>query len=158
MTDEHADWPQTEGSTSGSAAESAPETAPKAPEPPTAEGRKMPSPPKPSELAELMEKVFMMGVGAASLTKEKFDALADELVERGKVSRGEAKEVADWMSTQAKQQAKAVETTFSRTTDSAVSEAGVATKKDIEALQEQVLELKAMIASSRGVSGSADQS
>lgn len=117
-----------------------------------AQGPSIPSPPRPSEIASLTEKVFMMGLGAASLTKEKFDSLADELVERGKVSTGEAREVADWMSRQASKQAEAVESGFARTTDGAMSTAGMATKKDVEELREQIIELKAMLASSRGVS------
>ena len=115
-----------------------------------ASGPSIPSPPRPSEIESLTEKVFMMGLGAASLTKEKFDALADELVERGKVSKGEAREVADWMSRQVNKQAEAAEQGFARTTDGAMSTAGMATKKDVDELREQIIELKAMLASSRG--------
>lgn len=126
-----------------------------APEPPKGPTMpNVPSPPRPSEIAGLLEKVFLMGVGAASLTKEKFDDFTSELVERGKVSQGDAKQVTDWMSEQARTQAAAVEKNMTTQTEKAIQEAGVATKKDIETLQEQILELKAMLASSRGASGS----
>lgn len=126
-----------------------------APEPPKAPGvPNVPPPPRPSEVAGLIERVFLMGIGAASITKEKFDDFSNELVERGKVSKSDAKKVTDWMSQQAKGQAEAAERNVTRETEKAIEEAGVATKKDIETLQEQILEIKAMIAGSRGPSGS----
>lgn len=131
--------------------EAQPETG--APEVPTP-----PRPPKPSDIADLLERVFLMGIGAASITKDRFDELTSEMVERGRVSQSEARKVADWMSETAHRQAAAVERNVGMESRDAVREAGVATKKDIEALQEQILEIKSMIASSRGgaSSGSSD--
>ena len=40
-------------------------------------------------ISELMEKVLLLGVGAASLTKDKVDDLVDELVKRGQMTREE---------------------------------------------------------------------
>ncbi len=116
-----------------------------APTPPTP-----PTPPRPSDIANLMERVFLMGIGAASITREKIEEFSDELVERGRISQGDAKKVADWMSEQAAKQANAVERTMRSESAVVVSQTGAATKKDIDGLQEQIVELKAMIASMRG--------
>ena len=40
-------------------------------------------------ISELLEKVLLLGVGTASLTRDKIDELVDELVKRGQMTREE---------------------------------------------------------------------
>jgi polyhydroxyalkanoate synthesis regulator phasin len=44
---------------------------------------------------ELAEEIFFAGVGAVALTKDRADELVDELVRRGRMAPGEAREVVD---------------------------------------------------------------
>jgi polyhydroxyalkanoate synthesis regulator phasin len=46
----------------------------------------------PSAVRELLEKVLFAGVGAAALTRERIEELAEELAQRGNLSSGEARE------------------------------------------------------------------
>jgi polyhydroxyalkanoate synthesis regulator phasin len=44
---------------------------------------------------DLAEEVFYAGVGVVALTKDRADELVDELVQRGRMTRTEAREVVD---------------------------------------------------------------
>jgi polyhydroxyalkanoate synthesis regulator phasin len=46
-------------------------------------------------LRAALEELFLAGFGAAAITKERADELADELAEKGKVSRQEARALVD---------------------------------------------------------------
>ena len=46
----------------------------------------------PGAVRELLEKVLFAGVGAAALTRERIEELAEELAQRGTLSPGEARE------------------------------------------------------------------
>ena len=52
----------------------------------------------PFDPAGLMEKAFLMGIGVLEMTREKTEGFADELIERGKMSKSDAKKVADRIS------------------------------------------------------------
>lgn len=45
-----------------------------------------------SSLRELVEKTFLAGVGAMALTRDRVEELAEELAERGNLSRTEARQ------------------------------------------------------------------
>jgi polyhydroxyalkanoate synthesis regulator phasin len=55
--------------------------------------------PKPEDRSDarrgFLDEVFFAGVGAVALTKERVDELVDALVERGQLTRDEAREVVD---------------------------------------------------------------
>jgi len=46
-------------------------------------------------MRELLKSVVYTGIGAAFLTKEKIEALKDDLVEQGKISQDEGKQFVD---------------------------------------------------------------
>lgn len=100
----------------------------------------------PMDLSELMESAFLMGIGVLEMTREKANELADELIERGKMSTSDAKQVADKLSEVATKQQEAVRKTVVGEADRAMKSAGVATKSEIDQLRQEIAELKAMIA------------
>jgi polyhydroxyalkanoate synthesis regulator phasin len=85
-----------------------------------------------SELKDL----FYLGIGSAIIAKEKLEAEAKELMEKGKISKEEQQAFIQ----KAKDKAKAEEAEFQDRIKSAVrdilSDMGIATKKDIEELKE----------------------
>lgn len=105
----------------------------------------------PFDMAGLMENAFLMGIGVLELTREKTNELADELIERGKMSKSDAKEVADKLGEVAERQQDFVRSTVAKETDRAVKTAGLATREDVEELRAQILELKEMLAAASGV-------
>jgi polyhydroxyalkanoate synthesis regulator phasin len=104
----------------------------------------------PVDLAGIMEDVFLMGIGVAEVTKDKVTELANEMIERGKMSESDAKKVADKINEVATDQQEAIRKTVTRETDKVIKESNVASKGDVDDLKAQVAELKEMIAKMQG--------
>ncbi len=104
----------------------------------------------PFDVAGLMESAFMMGLGAIEVTREKAGEFADDLIERGKMSKSEAKDVADRIGNMAEKQQEAVRNVVQREADKAVKGAGMASKEDVEELRSQIAEIKAMLMAQAG--------
>lgn len=100
---------------------------------------------EPFDLSGLIEKSFLMGIGVLEMGREKSSELADELVERGRMSKSDAKEVAEKMSELAEKQQQAMRSTVSKETDRAMKTAGMATKKDVEELRSEISEIKDLL-------------
>ena len=94
----------------------------------------------PFDVAGLMESAFLMGVGVFEMTKEKSSEVADDLIERGKMSKSDAKDVADKMTEVAAKQQEVVRSTVAKETDRAMKTAGVATKEDLDELRSEIAE------------------
>jgi polyhydroxyalkanoate synthesis regulator phasin len=104
----------------------------------------------PVDFAGIIEDAFLMGIGVAEVTKDKVTELANEMIERGKMSESDAKKVADKINEVAADQQEAIRKTVTRETDKAIKESGVASKEDVDDLKSQVAELKDMIAKMQG--------
>lgn len=102
----------------------------------------------------LIEKAFLMGVGAAMLAKDKVEELADELVQRGKLTSEQSDTFVNRLVTQAESTSKSVENTVTREVERAVSGMGLASAKDLEEVRAELTEIKALIASLRPAGGS----
>ena len=99
-----------------------------------------------TDVAGLVERAFLMGLGVMEMTRDRVNNLSKELEERGKMSDSEAKKVADRISEMAAEQQESVRTTVDKESDKLLHATGVATKEDVEALREEIAELKALIA------------
>lgn len=97
----------------------------------------------------LIEKAFLFGVGAASLAKEKAEELAEELIRRGSLTRGEADDFVSKLVVQAKDAGKTAQGSVMRGAEQAISGVGLASAKDIEELRAELTEIKALIATLR---------
>jgi polyhydroxyalkanoate synthesis regulator phasin len=107
---------------------------------------------EPFDLSKLIEKSFLMGIGVLELGREKSSELADELVERGKMSKSDAKEVAEKIGDIAEKQQEVMRHTVSKETDRAMKTAGMATKKDVEELRSEMAEIKELLKKMAGES------
>ena len=101
----------------------------------------------------LIERAFLMGVGAALFAKEKAEELADELVKRGQLSREESGTFASKLADQADEASKAMAKTLAKETERVVGGMGLASSKDIDEIHDELTEIKALLASLRPVSG-----
>lgn len=97
--------------------------------------------------AGLVENAFLLGIGVLEMTKEKTQAFAAELIDRGKLSQSEAKKVADQLGSIAEEQQANMRKTVAAETEKAMANGGVATKTEVSDLRDEIAELKAMIAS-----------
>lgn len=99
-----------------------------------------------TDVAGLVERAFLMGLGVLEVTRERVTSLTDEMVEKGKTSQSEAKRVADRMTELASEQQESVRKTVDTGSDRFLRATGVATREDVDALKAEIAELKAMIA------------
>lgn len=99
----------------------------------------------PFDPAELMGKAFLMGIGAAEMSRDKATEFVDEMVKRGEMSQGDAKKVADKITEVAADQQEQIRKTVTAETDKVIATSGMASKQDVDDLKAQVAELKDMI-------------
>lgn len=112
---------------------------------------------EPFDLSQLIEKSFLMGIGVLEMGREKSSELADELIERGKMSKSDAKEVAEKIGDIAEKQQEVMRSTVSKETDRAMKTAGMATKADVDELRSEMAEIKDMIRKMAGEEVAAEE-
>lgn len=90
---------------------------------------------------ETLDKLFLAGVGAMSMTKEKAEALFEEYVEKGKVQReqksGFVKEVMDM----AEKSRADLEKVISEQVEKALEQFPLATKDDLKRVEDKLDQL-----------------
>ena len=95
--------------------------------------------------AGIVEKAFLLGLGVLEMTRDKTSELANDLIEKGRVSQGDAKNVADRISQIAEEQQAAMRKTVASETEKAIKASGGVTREDYNTLQAQIAELKEML-------------
>ncbi|MBE0416400.1 MAG: hypothetical protein IBX63_01365 [Coriobacteriia bacterium] len=106
----------------------------------------------------LIEKAFLMGLGAAFFAKDKAEELADELVKRGRLTREDSDSFTGRLVDQADSAAASAQKTVSEETAKVVERMGLASKADLARLESELTEIKALIASLRPVEGGSGDS
>lgn len=91
---------------------------------------------------DLLERIALATVGAAALTAERADALADELADRGMVRRDEARALIDDVSARWRGDATRFGEMAGSTLDRLFRELGLATKDDVEELELRIAQLE----------------
>jgi polyhydroxyalkanoate synthesis regulator phasin len=99
--------------------------------------------------AMIAQTAFLMGIGALEMTREKLSELTDEMIERGKMSKSEAKKVSDKFGAMAKEQQDVVRETVVKETDRVMKSTGMASKSDVDSLKAEIADLKAMLAAEK---------
>jgi polyhydroxyalkanoate synthesis regulator phasin len=93
-------------------------------------------------IRDLLERFALAAVGAVALTKERADALADELADRGVVRRDEARTLIDDVSGRWRGDATRLGEKAGETLDGLFREVGLVTKDDIEDLELRIAQLE----------------
>ena len=96
-------------------------------------------------MIESLKNMFYIGAGAAFLTKEKLEELKTELVEKGKVSQEEGKQLIDEMFKKSDEVKQQLEQKIQDAINDQLKKKNVATGDDIDELKSQIKELKAML-------------
>jgi polyhydroxyalkanoate synthesis regulator phasin len=95
---------------------------------------------------ELIEKTFLIGLGAAAITKDRIQELVDEFVKRGQLSGEEGKEMVERLAARSREEARAALKRADSSLQGVVRELGLVTKRDFEELQLQVRQLEHRVA------------
>lgn len=91
---------------------------------------------------ELLERVVLAAVGAAALTAERADALAEELADRGLARRDEARALIDDVTTRWRGDATRLGEKAGMTLDRLFREVGLVTEDDVEELELRIAQLE----------------
>jgi polyhydroxyalkanoate synthesis regulator phasin len=92
-----------------------------------------------------IESVFLLGLGAASATRDAAESLSKDLVERGKMSQQEATKFAQDLARRADESTKKLQETASEGSNKAASFAGFATKADVARIEGEIAEIKQLL-------------
>jgi len=94
-------------------------------------------------MLDSIHKMFLAGVGFAAMTKEKIDEHIKELVEKGKLTEKEGREMADDMLKKSKQAKEGLEKQVEKLVQQTLGALHLASKEDIEKLSARVEKLEA---------------
>ena len=97
---------------------------------------------------ELFKKSVLLGMGAVTLTREKAEALVDELIKKGELAREERTTAIDEFLKKAEEEEKVLRGKISAEIEKAVTKLGLPTKKDVERLEKKIDDLAKKIAKS----------
>jgi polyhydroxyalkanoate synthesis regulator phasin len=87
--------------------------------------------------------MFLAGVGLAAMTKDKIDEHVKELVEKGKLSETEGREIADEMLKKSKQAKDDLEKQVEKQVQQTLQALQIVSKEDVEKLTARIEKLEA---------------
>lgn len=96
-------------------------------------------------LSDMLEKVFLMGVGAANMTREAVQDIVDELVKRGQMSREQGQQLIDKAAERAVEEGGNIRGKASEAYQDALGAAGVATQEHVDELEHRISVLETKI-------------
>jgi polyhydroxyalkanoate synthesis regulator phasin len=99
-----------------------------------------------SGIREIIERTLLVGLGAASITIDRLQAVADEFVKRGQLSKEEGKQLVEDLAARSKDEAKSVLRTADSGLQSAYRELGLSTKRELEDLEFRMRQLEHRVA------------
>jgi polyhydroxyalkanoate synthesis regulator phasin len=99
-----------------------------------------------NDVTDVFERLFLLGVGAFSLTKEKVESVVNELVERGKLSQEEGRSLVTEIGERGMKEKDAITTYVSEAIRRVIDRSDLATKRDLAKLEAEVADLKKQLA------------
>jgi len=97
-------------------------------------------------MLEHSRKAILLGLGALELTREKVESFVDELVKRGEASAKEKAGLVDELLKAAEKEEKKALEKISSALREVVSELGLATKEDLQAIERRLARIEGRLA------------
>jgi polyhydroxyalkanoate synthesis regulator phasin len=94
----------------------------------------------------LIERTFLIGVGAAAFTKDRVQELVEEFVKRGELSSDEGREMVDRLVTRSRDEARSVVRRADSSLQGAFRDFGITTRRELEDLEMRVRHLEHRLA------------
>ena len=91
-----------------------------------------------TKIHDIIRKGLLLGVGTAALTKEKAEKFVKEMTKDQKINSTEGKKMVNDLLAQSKKQGQKLQARISKEVQRAMDKSGVATKKDIKALEKKI--------------------
>ncbi|MDZ7374642.1 MAG: phasin family protein [candidate division KSB1 bacterium] len=90
----------------------------------------------------LLYRTFLAGLGAIAMTREKVEALVDELVKKGEVAAPEKAKAVEELLRKAEEQEKAIMDRIGKAVTRALQEMDLPTKQDLEDIRKRLEEIE----------------
>ncbi len=94
---------------------------------------------------ELIERILMMGVGAAAITRDKLQELVDEFVKRGELTREEGQKLMEEAGERAAAEGASIKEKASDTYQETLRTLGIASREAVEELDRRIAVLEAKV-------------
>jgi len=94
-------------------------------------------------MLDAIHKMFLAGVGLAAMTKDKIDEHVKELVEKGKLTEKEGRELAEDVLKKSKQAKDDLEKQVEKQVQQTLQTLQIASKEDVEKLEARIEKLEA---------------
>lgn len=101
-------------------------------------------------MKEMLKNVLYAGMGAAFLTKEKLEELKNELIEKGKMSQEEGRQMVDDLLLKSEKAKDQLDLWINRQVEARIHQLNLVTKDEIAELQRQVEELQVAMNREKG--------
>ena len=89
-------------------------------------------------MSDLLRKGILLGLGAASLTKEKVDKFVNELVDKGDISKDKGSELLQELLNLVKEQEGKIDKKINDEVNSLIKKLDLASKSDIKRLEKKI--------------------
>ena len=93
-------------------------------------------------MQNLIRKGLLLGIGTAALTKEKAEKFVKDMTKDQKIDSVEGKKFVNELLSQSKKQGQKLQVMVGKEVQRAMEKTGVATKKDLQALEKKIGGLK----------------
>ncbi|MCX8032852.1 MAG: hypothetical protein N3B14_05635 [Thermoleophilia bacterium] len=93
-------------------------------------------------IREILERAFLAGIGAAALTKDRLQELAEDLVRRGQLSKDEGRDTVEKLLTRSREEAQTLLKKADSSLHGVYKELGLVTREEFEELMLQVRQLE----------------
>ncbi len=107
-------------------------------------------------MIDLIKKAMFVGIGIASLTKDKVEEIAKEFVEKGKISEQEGKKLVDELLARSDESKEAIRQQVDDRIQLAFQKMNIARSSDIEELKQQIKELQTALEKMAGTAAIKD--
>ena len=97
-------------------------------------------------IRDLIERTFLVGVGAAAFTKDRVQELVEEFVRRGELSSDEGRDMVDRLVARSRDEARSAMKKADSSLQGALRDLGLTTRRELEDLELRVRQLEHRVA------------
>ncbi|GAB4275655.1 MAG: hypothetical protein Tsb0018_07000 [Opitutales bacterium] len=100
-------------------------------------------------MIEELKKALLAGLGATVATKDKVECIFNELVEKGKITADEAKDMTERLSQESKEEFESAKSRLQESIESMLSKANFASQKQVDELEKRLSALEKKISNKK---------
>lgn len=94
-------------------------------------------------MTDILNKLFLAGLGAFSLTREKLESIIDELIKQGELARGDKSSILDSLYKEVEKRRDELREFVRKEVKRALKTLDIPTREEVEALKAEIDKLRA---------------